>query len=253
MNESLFSTMRTTKSESKSHFLTLLSLAFAALALWTRKEPLPFWISFVATILLALGVTYVYFNVIANKVRELQSSWRLVRSIDPLKPSLLSFLGTLGRFVDHDRTDSFIRIIEEINQLQPLRERRLSVGDSAHLHTITRFVLAVRTQVIAIKNGQDLVDGMSSVYTVFWEYNSFVSQVYSKLLQTVQELSQAKPSGQDRRAEDEAIRAIRTKWNSFRDRQNAHIQACLQLGEELRKYTDRVSWGTNIDHYQTLE
>jgi hypothetical protein len=254
MSHSLFGPSTPEKSdEAKSHFLTLLSLALAALALWTRKEPLPLWISLVATGLLALGVGYIYFEALGKRFRDYRSRWTLCRSIGLLKPRLLDFLSALGRFVERDRTDSFIRVVEEINQLQPLRERHLTVGDSAHLYTIGRFAGAVRSQVSSIKTGQNLIDAASNAYTVFSDYNSFVGQVYNRLLQVVQELSQSKAAGTDRRAEDEAIRAIRTKWNSFRDRQNAHVQTCLQFGEELRRHTDQVSWGTYIEHYQTLE
>jgi len=239
--------------ESKSHFLTLLGLGFAALTLWTRKEPLPLWISVLATALLALGVFYVYFDALSKKIREIRSRWRLCRSVNILKPRMLDYLTALDRFVDRDRGSSFIRIVEEINELQALRDRRLTVGDTAHLYTISRFGKAVRSQVIAASKGSDLRGTADSVYTVFSDYNHFVSQVHSRLQAVIQELSTTQTNPQDRRNEDAAIRAIRTKWNSFRDLQNAFIQAGLQLGEEIHRHGIVVAWGAYIEHFQTLE
>lgn len=93
---------------------------------------------------------------------------------------------------------------EEINQLQAMQERRLTVGDLAHLATISQFSKAVRSRLESTSKGPDLLESASNVYAVFWEYN--------------------------------AIRAIRTK-----------------LGQEIKKHTIDVSWGTHIDHFQTLE
>lgn len=239
--------------EGKSHFLTLLGLGFAALTLWTRKEPLPLWISILATVLLALGVLYVYFDALSLKIREAGSRWRLCRSVNILKPRMLDYLTSLDRFVDRDRGSSFIRIVEDINQLQAVRERRLAVGDTAHLYTISRFGKAVRSQVTAVSRGSELRGAADSVYTVFSDYNSFVGQVHNRLQGVIQELSSTQTNPKERRNEDEAIRAIRTKWNSFRDLQNAFIQAGLQLGEEIQRQGVLVSWGSYIEHYQTLE
>ena len=252
----MFNNERTTQADEgqgKSHFLTLLGLGFAALSLWTRKEPLPFWMSIFATILLALGVLYVYWMALAKWLRETKNRWRLCRSVKVLKPRMLDYLTALDRFVDRDRGSSFIRIVEEINQLQAVRERRLTVGDTAHLYTISRFGKAVRSQVTAVSRGSELRGAADSVYTVFSDYNSFVGQVHNRLQGVIQELSNTPTNPQDRRNEDEAIRAIRTKWNSFRDLQNAFIQAGLQLGEEIRRQGVLASWGAYIEHYQTLE
>lgn len=239
--------------EGKSHFLTLLSLGIAALTLWTRKEPLPLWISVLATGLLALGVLYVYFGALSRKIREVESRWRLCRSVNILKPRMLDYLTALDRFVDRDRGCSFIRLVEEINQLQAVRDRRLAVGDTAHLYTISRFGKVVRSQVMAVSRGSELRGAADSVYTVFSDYNFFVSQVHNRLQTVIQELSSAQTNPENRRHEDEAIRAIRTKWNSFRDLQNAFIQAGLQLGEEIQRQGVLVPWGSHIEHYQTLE
>ncbi|PIP84490.1 MAG: hypothetical protein CO113_08350 [Elusimicrobia bacterium CG_4_9_14_3_um_filter_62_55] len=118
-------------------------------------------------------------------------------------------------------------------------------------------------EVLAVKNStaelrKDVgIETRSAKVSELIVIRRFGEAIYPALVSVdrivIQELSESQPNVQDRRKEDDAIRAIRTKWNSFRDLQNAFIQRCLQLGEEIRSHASDVTWGTYIDHFQTLE